>query len=96
MDELYLHPYRDYNALLAEPDDMTESERHRLERIKVIPPEVRKMVEGHVCQLRSQIMKAEEAIANLREDVVENEREADRLIDYLNGEVVEGQHEKNG
>ena len=96
MDELYLRPYRDYKALLAEPDDMTEHERERLERIKAIYPEVREIVEDSIRRLQKSVMAAEIEMVRLRESVMADERMADRLIDFLNGEDVEARHEEHG
>lgn len=64
-------PYRNYHALLAEPEDMTDEERQRLTRIKAIPQEVRGLVEKR--------------IGALRRRVLDTEREMDTLGDFLNG-----------
>lgn len=71
---LELRPYRSYWELLKEPEDMTEDERRRLVKIKAIPKEDVTACEYRICQLRDYVMKAE--------------AEADRLIDFLNGEDV--------
>ena len=64
--------YRSYRQLLAEPEDMSASEKERLARIKTIPETVREIVQ--------------EEIDRLRQIVMETEAKMDALNDYLNGE----------
>lgn len=70
----FIPPYRTAEELLAEPEDMTDKERKRLERIKAIPESVREL-----CQTE---------VANLRNQVMELEKRSDEIIDFLNGETV--------
>lgn len=56
------------------PEDMTDKERKRLERIKAIPESVRELCQTEVANLRSQVM--------------ELEKRSDEIIDFLNGEEV--------
>lgn len=56
------------------PEDMTDKERKRLERIKAIPESVRELCRTEVANLRSQVM--------------ELEKRSDEIIDFLNGEEV--------
>ena len=69
-----IQPYRTAEELLAEPEDMTDKERKRLERIKAIPESVRELCQTEVANLRSQVM--------------ELEKRSDEIIDFLNGEAV--------
>lgn len=66
-------PYRAFYELQEEPDDMTDEEKSRLERIKKIDPAVRRLME-----------KRAEAIRN---QVIALEKERDAIMDYLNGET---------
>lgn len=70
----FIQPYRTAEELLAEPEDMTDKERKRLERIKAIPESVRELCQTEVANLRSQVM--------------ELEKRSDEIIDFLNGETV--------
>ena len=70
----FIPPYRTAEELLAEPEDMTDKERKRLERIKAIPESVRELCQAEVANLRSQVM--------------ELEKRSDEIIDFLNGETV--------
>lgn len=70
----FIPPYRTAEELLAEPEDMTDRERKRLERIKAIPESVRELCQTEVANLRSQVM--------------ELEKRSDEIIDFLNGEAV--------
>lgn len=70
----FIPPYRTAEELLAEPEDMTDKERKRLERIKAIPESVRELCQTEVANLRSQVM--------------ELEKRSDEIIDFLNGETV--------
>lgn len=70
----FIPPYRTAEELLAEPEDMTDKERKRLERIKAIPESVRELCQTEVANLRSQVM--------------ELEKRSDEIIDFLNGEAV--------
>lgn len=70
----FIPPYRTAEELLTEPEDMTDKERKRLERIKAIPESVREL-----CQTE---------VANLRNQVMELEKRSDEIIDFLNGEAV--------
>lgn len=70
----FIPPYRTAEELLTEPEDMTDKERKRLERIKAIPESVRELCQTEVANLRSQVM--------------ELEKRSDEIIDFLNGEAV--------
>lgn len=70
----FIPPYRTAEELLTEPEDMTDKERKRLERIKAIPESVRELCQTEVANLRSQVM--------------ELEKRSDEIIDFLNGETV--------
>ena len=70
----FIPPYRTAEELLAEPEDMTDKERERLERIKAIPESVRELCQTEITNLRSQVM--------------ELEKRSDEIIDFLNGEAV--------
>lgn len=70
----FIPPYRTAEELLTEPEDMTDKERERLERIKAIPESVRELCQTEVANLRSQVM--------------ELEKRSDEIIDFLNGEAV--------
>lgn len=70
----FIPPYRTAEELLAEPEDMTDKERERLERIKAIPESVRELCQTEVANLCSQVM--------------ELEKRSDEIIDFLNGEAV--------
>lgn len=70
----FIPPYRTAEELLTEPEDMTDKERKRLERIKAIPESVRELCQTEVANLRSQVM--------------ELEKRSDEIIDFLNGEEV--------
>jgi len=63
--------FRPYQVLLTEPDDLTEGERIRLERIRRIPASVR--------AAKLEYMKA------LREEVILLEAKLDAASDYLEG-----------
>lgn len=70
----FIPPYRTAEELLEEPEDMTDKERERLERIKAIPESVRELCQTEITNLRSQVM--------------ELEKRSDEIIDFLNGEAV--------
>lgn len=72
--EGFIPPYRTAEELLAEPEDMTDKERKRLERIKAIPESVRKL-----CQTE---------VSNLHKQVMELEKRIEEILDFLNGEAV--------
>ena len=67
-------PYRSYKQLIEHPNDMTEREKERYERIMKIPEELRELL-------------AQDA-EDLLKEVVILERRRDRILDYLNGESI--------
>ncbi len=68
--------YRNAEELEKEPEDMTDEERERLQRIRAIPNTVKT------------IMYRE--IDIITEKIMEWERQRDILVDYLNGECEDG------
>ncbi len=68
--------YRDAVELEKEPEDMTDKERERLQRIRAIPNIVKTIVHSEIGRITEEIMK--------------RERQRDILVDYLNGESRDG------
>lgn len=68
--------YRDAAELEKEPEDMTDKERERLQRIRAIPNIVKTIVHSEIGRITEEIMK--------------RERQRDILVDYLNGESRDG------
>ena len=57
-----------YYQLLKKPvDELTYDEKMRLQRAEKIPPSVRRIAEGRLTELTSQVRKLEEEIDELRE-----------------------------
>lgn len=63
--------YRSAAELENEPEDMTDEERERLQRIRAIPNIVKTIVKSE--------------IVRITEEIMEWERQRDILTDYLNG-----------
>ena len=68
--------YRDAAELEKEPEDMTDKERERLQRIRAIPNIVMSIVHSEIGRITEEIMR--------------RERQRDILVDYLNGESRDG------
>ncbi len=68
--------YRTAGELLEAPDDMTSEEKDRLARIQAIPELVKILVHKEIDRITAEIM--------------EREKQRDILIDYLNGESING------
>lgn len=68
--------YRDAAELEKEPEDMTDKERERLQRIRAIPNIVKTIVHSEIGRITEEIMR--------------RERQRDILVDYLNGESRDG------
>lgn len=68
--------YRDAAELEKEPEDMTDKERERLQRIRAIPNIVKTIVHSE--------------IGRITEEIMNRERQRDILVDYLNGESRDG------
>ena len=67
-------PYRNWECLLEEPEDMTAEERERLIAIKFIPEEIR----NSALQIEQDLLRKIQRL----------EKERDQIIDFLNGEFV--------
>lgn len=63
-----------YDLLKIPPDELTDDERKQLNRCNAIPPSVRTIVEARRAQLRAKL--------------IEEEREASELWEFLNGIYV--------
>ena len=66
-----MRPKRGWRQLMENPNDLTEEELDRWNRIQQIPEEVRMMVDDEIKRIRSQVMALEKI--------------ADTLSDYVNG-----------
>lgn len=65
-------PFMNYYQLLKKPvEDLSAEEQKQLERASAIPPNVRKILEAKVTELRGDLRKIEEEI--------------DEITDFLNG-----------